>query len=189
MAHYPATSSVPSECDAVSDAAGALCDRHGLSLYLLALTVTGSPALARAAVAEVISDACRRGEHPGLADPRDVRRELARRVYDACASRGDPVGFDPAVRPLLFEDFMAWLGPLSGYQRAAIGLCRYGEHRAWQVADLLGVSTATVHELIFWGLQDLAQRARGCGGRPLVSSRVTGAAHRGTPRGPAGRPL
>ena len=81
----------------------------------------------------------------------------------------EQVRFDPAVRPLRFDDFIPWLGTLSSYQRAAIGLCVYGEHRAWQAAEVLDVSTATVHELLFWGLQDLAQWSRVPPARPAFA--------------------
>jgi hypothetical protein len=146
--------------DLVSARAAGLADRHGPALYLLGLTVTGSPARSRAAVAAVIADACRRPERPGAVDEQEVRRELARQTFYRCAATAEQVRFDPAVRPLHFEDLMAWLGTLSGYQRAAIALCVYGEHRAWQAAAVLDVSTATVHELLFWGLQDLVQWTR-----------------------------
>jgi hypothetical protein len=137
-----------------------LCDRHGAALYLLALTITGCPVASQAAVAATISDACRHGRPPRWMDEGEVRRRLARRVYVECAARDEQARFDPAVRPLFFEDFIPWLGTLSSYQRAAIGLCVYGEHRVWQAAEVLDVSTATVHELLFWGLQDLAQWRR-----------------------------
>lgn len=153
----PAQPPVPaSEAELLSARAADLVDRHGPALYLLGLTVTGSPGQARAAVASVIGDACREPEHPGPVDPHEVRRGLARHTFSRCAVDAGGARFDPAVQPLHFADFMAWLGTLSGYQRAAIALCVYGEHRAWQAAAVLDVSTATVHELLFWGLQDLA---------------------------------
>jgi hypothetical protein len=159
--------------DALPVRAEDLCDRHGAALYLLALTITGSPDESQAAVVATISDACRdRQPLPGSMDELgegEVRRALARRVYVECAARDEQVSFDPAVRPLHFEDFIPWLGTLSSYQRAAIGLCVYGEHRAWQAAEVLDVSTATVHELLFWGLQDLAQWSRVPPARPAFA--------------------
>ena len=147
-----------------------LCDRHGAALYLLALTITGCPVESQAAVVATISDACRDGQPAQSVDDGEVRRRLARRVHVECAARDEQVRFDPAVRPLLFEDFIPWLGTLSSYQRAAIGLCVYGEHRVWQAAEVLDVSTATVHELLFWGLQDLAQWSRVPPARPAFAS-------------------
>ena len=166
MVSSPATSStLPCAWAPSPDPVASLCDRHGAALYLLALTISGSPADAQAAVAAVLADACRPDDPTATVGPHGVRHELARRVYVRCNARGEQVGFDPAVQPLRFEHFMAWLGTLSGYQRAAIGLCVYGDHRGWQVAELLGVSTVTVHELLFWGLQDLAQWTAGRSGR------------------------
>jgi DNA-directed RNA polymerase specialized sigma24 family protein len=159
VVNSPASSPVRTGADPLTVRAAGLADRHGPALHLLALTVTGSPVRSRTAVAAVIADACRRPDLDDV-DDREVRRELARQTFYRCAETGDQVRFDPAVRPLQFEDFMAWLGTLSGYQRAVIALCVYGEHRAWQAAAVLDVSTATVHELLFWGLQDLAQWTR-----------------------------
>ena len=171
MASSPTTSSpLPPAWGPSPDPVASLCDRHGVALYLLALTISGNPAQAQAAVAIVLADACRPHDRPAAVSPHGVRHELARRVYVQCAARDEQVRFDPAVRPLRFEHFMAWLGTLSGYQRAAIGLCLYGDHRVWQVADLLGVSTETVHELVVWGLQDLAQWTTGRSGRPARHS-------------------
>jgi DNA-directed RNA polymerase specialized sigma24 family protein len=155
-----APSPVRSGADSLPVGAAGLAERHGPALYLLALTVTGSPVRSRTAVAAVIADACRRPDLADAVDEHEVRRELGRHTFYRCAAIADQVRFDPAVRPLQFEDFMAWLGTLSGYQRAAIALCVYGEHRAWQTAAVLNVSTATVHELLFWGLQDLVQWTR-----------------------------
>lgn len=167
MVSSPATSStLPPGWGPSPDPVADLCARHGAALYLLALTICGSPAHAQAAVAVVLADACRPHDRPAIGGPHGVRHELARRVYVHCAARDEQARFDPAVQPLRFEHFMAWLGTLSGYQRVAIGLCLYGEHRVWQVADLLGVSTETVHELVFWGLQDLAQWTTGRPARP-----------------------
>jgi DNA-directed RNA polymerase specialized sigma24 family protein len=166
----PATSSTLLSSWAPSpDPVASLCDRHGAALYLLALTISGDPAEAQAAVAVVLADACRPHDRPATAGPHGVRHELARRVYVQCTARGEQVGFDPAVQPLRFEHFMGWLGTLSGYQRAAIGLCVYGEHRVWQAAEVLDVSTETVHELLFWGLQDLAQWSRVPPARPAFA--------------------
>jgi hypothetical protein len=159
------SSALPSAWRPGPDPVATLCDRHGAALYLLALTISGNPAEAQAAVAVVLADACRPHDRPAAVGPHGVRHELARRVYVECTARGEQVRFDPAVQPLRFEHFMAWVGALSAYQRAAIALCVYGDHRVWQVAELLGVSTATVHELVFWGLQDLAQWSTGRPGR------------------------
>ena len=160
MVNSPAPSPVPAGADPLSVRAGILADRHGPALYLLALTVTGSPVRSRTVVAAEIADACRTPDLAGSEAGHEVRRELARRTFYRCAATADQVRFDPAVRPLHFEDFMAWLGTLSAYQRAAIALCVYGDHRAWQAAAVLDLSTATVHELLFWGLQDLVQWTR-----------------------------
>lgn len=157
----------PSSADSSSVPAERLCDRHGPALYLLALTVTGCPGEARRAVAAVIADTCRRPDRLGPVGNHGTRRELARRVYAECTNREERARFDPDVRPLVFEDFMPWLGELSRYQRAAIALCLYGEHRAWQAANVLEVSTATVHELLFWGLQDLTQWTRSARTKPV----------------------
>jgi hypothetical protein len=170
LAIPPTPSPLPlTSADTRSVRAELLCDRHGPALYLLALTVTGCPGEAQRAVAAVIADACRPPDRLGPVGDHGARRELARRVYAECTSREERAEFDTGVRPLVFEDFMPWLGALSRYQRAAIALCLYGEHRAWQAANVLDVSTATVHELLFWGLQDLTQWTRSAGARPVTA--------------------
>jgi hypothetical protein len=168
LAIPPTPSPLPlTSADTRSVRAELLCDRHGPALYLLALTVTGCPGEAQRAVAAVIADACRPPDRLGPVGDHGARRELARRVYAECTSREERAEFDTGVRPLVFEDFMPWLGALSRYQRAAIALCLYGEHRAWQAANVLEVSTATVHELLFWGLQDLTQWTRSPAAKPV----------------------
>ena len=82
MVSSPATSStLPSAWAPSPDPVASLCDRHGAALYFLALTISGNPADAQAAVAAVLADACRPHEGLAAAGPHGVRHELARRVY------------------------------------------------------------------------------------------------------------
>jgi hypothetical protein len=127
-----------------------LWDRHGSSAYALACALLGNRGSAADAVVLAMSDLARSGD---VSDDQ-ARRLLARSIYCHGAVSGVPAS---AAERLPLP--MVWLSRMARLQRASLALCVYGGLTHRDAADLLGVPSATVAELITAGLRELSRLA------------------------------
>lgn len=97
---------------------------HGDQIRWIAETILGNRAVAQVVVVDVITTRCRR---PLAAGELPSRHELARMTYLRCLRAG------------------------AQHERAAVALVELGDHSTDDVADLLGLSTETVAQLLVAG--------------------------------------
>lgn len=134
--HVPDPENHPEPVDSpyVAVAAG-ICDQHAAALFSLAVVLVGDQGRAETAVGDVICAVCTASE-PVHTRPPDLRRELARRVYLRCDSRGLTKAAAPCDQ-----------------QRTAFALVQYGALSYREVADLMGLPAPEVAVLLHASLR------------------------------------
>ncbi|WP_460715063.1 RNA polymerase sigma factor [Nocardioides dilutus] len=126
-------------------------DRHGGSAYALACALLGNEKAAAESVRLAMTDLARSTD---VRSDDDARRLLARSVLrHAPEPPSGTADGERLPRP------MVWLSRLARLQRASLALCVYGGLTHREAADLLGVSPATVADLLTAGLRELGRLA------------------------------
>lgn len=136
-------------------------DHHGSSLYTLACALLGDEAAATQAVTLAMADLARSADGWSTID---VRATLVRGVYEHSQ---DIV--DRTPRTLDLPPAMAWLERVAPLQRACLALCLFGGLTHRRAAELIGVSPATVAELLTAGLRELGGLGGLAADRPVTA--------------------
>lgn len=128
-----------------------LLGSHGEALFGLAMLILADRDRAATVAEQAIWDAYK--------GPLDVarpanRRELARYVYVRCVRQLESPPMTPGVRDAARDDPQPTtiFTSLSYDQRAAIGLCVFGQHTYADSADLTGLTRTEVADLLRSGL-------------------------------------